>query len=128
MRTFRRDTPRATPLVRLPPRPKGGAVKGQPLVGPVRILKAAEPFELPVGKVVVFGRDASCDFVLDDPLASRHHVQIVVSKDNVVLEDLKSTNGVYVNCIRVQRSVRLCAGDRVLLGTTELSVFAAESP
>jgi pSer/pThr/pTyr-binding forkhead associated (FHA) protein len=42
----------------------------------------------------------------------------------VVLEDLGSTNGVYLNGVRVNKRDRLHAGDRIVIGTTELSVFS----
>ena len=35
--------------------------------------------------------------MLNEPIASRHHLQIVASRDHVVLEDFKSTNGVYLS-------------------------------
>jgi pSer/pThr/pTyr-binding forkhead associated (FHA) protein len=125
--TFRRQTPNATPLARLPPRPSARLPTAPPLAGAILILAATGEYHLAAGEAVVLGRDAGCDFVLDDPLASRHHLQIITSEDHVVLEDLMSTNGVYVNSIRVQRSARLRAGDRILLGTTELSVFSDHS-
>jgi pSer/pThr/pTyr-binding forkhead associated (FHA) protein len=68
------------------------------------------------------GRDPSCDVVLEDPLISRRHAKLVLSLGEVTIED-SSTNGVYVNDVRVERNARLYTGDRILLGTTELSAF-----
>src|SRR5262245_1046046 len=50
----------------------------------------------------VFGRSTSCEIVLDDPLVSRRHAMITVSTNEVVLEDLGSVNGVYVNGAKVE--------------------------
>jgi pSer/pThr/pTyr-binding forkhead associated (FHA) protein len=72
----------------------------------------------------VLGRDEGCDIALEDPLTSRRHARIVALESGVVLEDLGSTNGVYLNGIRVNKRDRLHAGDRIVIGTTELSVFS----
>jgi pSer/pThr/pTyr-binding forkhead associated (FHA) protein len=71
---------------------------------------------------IVFGRDPSCDVVLEDLLVSRRHATLVTGPDEVIIED-SSTNGVYVNDVRVEGSVRLHSGDRILVGTTEFSAF-----
>jgi predicted component of type VI protein secretion system len=67
--------------------------------------------------------------VLDDPLVSRFHARITVGPDGqVVLEDLQSANGVFINGLRLSRpSLALGDGDRFLIGTTEFSVFSLRS-
>jgi pSer/pThr/pTyr-binding forkhead associated (FHA) protein len=60
---------------------------------------------------------------LEDNLVSRMHARISVQHGSVFVEDLHSTNGVYVNGIRVGHSTVLREGDRILIGTTELSLF-----
>jgi pSer/pThr/pTyr-binding forkhead associated (FHA) protein len=70
----------------------------------------------------VVGRDPSCHLVLEDPLVSRRHAKLAISLGEVTIED-SSTNGVYVNDVRVEGKARLYTGDRILLGTTELSAF-----
>jgi pSer/pThr/pTyr-binding forkhead associated (FHA) protein len=72
----------------------------------------------------VLGRDEACDIALEDPLMSGRHARIVALESGVVLEDLGSTNGVYLNGMRVNKRDRLHAGDRIVIGTTELSVFS----
>jgi hypothetical protein len=88
-----------------------------------------EEHELIAGSLSV-GRNPSADISLDDPLISRSHARIVVLGDgSVAVEDLHSTNGVYVNGVRLGRnSQRLREGDRLLIGTCELSVFGARHP
>jgi pSer/pThr/pTyr-binding forkhead associated (FHA) protein len=73
------------------------------------------------------GRNPNADITLDGPLVSRTHARILVLGDgSVAVEDLHSTNGVYVNGVRLGRnSQRLREGDRLLIGTYELSVFGA---
>ncbi len=63
--------------------------------------------------------------MIDDGLVSRMHARISVRDDSVVVEDLHSTNGVYVNGARITHSALLHEGDRLLLGTTEISLFEA---
>ena len=79
-------------------------------------------------RLVWIGRDSSCDVVINDPLVSREHARLSIDADKVVIEDCRSANGVYVNNIRIFEPYRLCDGDRLLLGTTELSLSAAELP
>jgi pSer/pThr/pTyr-binding forkhead associated (FHA) protein len=70
---------------------------------------------------LLIGRAAECDLVLDDPLVSRIHARVVVNTDGVMLEDVHSTNGVYLNGDRLVAAAALNVGDRALVGTQELS-------
>ena len=74
----------------------------------------------------ILGRDPTCAVLVEDPLVSRRHARIRISEAEAVVEDLRSTNGVYVNNVRIFDAHRLCEGDRLLLGTTELCVFSVE--
>ena len=70
-------------------------------------------------------RNASCQLSLDDPLVSRRHAIFEVSGPNVSLEDLASRNGVIVNGHRIEGKVMLSVGDRILIGSQELTLLAA---
>ena len=66
------------------------------------------------------------DFILDAPLVSRVHCRLTASHaGELEVEDLKSTNGTFVNGERVERSA-LKAGDRVRIGRVELTVRVGE--
>jgi len=80
--------------------------------------------ELNEGQFVV-GRHASCQLSLDDPLVSRRHAILEVSRDRVSVEDLESRNGVLVNGVRVRGKVVVNAGDVLLIGSQELTLHAA---
>jgi len=83
--------------------------------------------ELAEGEFVV-GRNASCQLSLDDPLVSRRHARLLVGPTAVTIEDLQSRNGVLVNGQRISERLSLEVGDRVLIGTQELTLLAvAES-
>ena len=78
--------------------------------------------------VTVIGRDASADLVIDDPGVSRRHVEVRITHDGphqqVLLRDLGSTNGTYLNGDQVGTE-QLTEGDRVTIGSTTL-IFHAE--
>jgi hypothetical protein len=69
--------------------------------------------------LVILGRGTDCDLRLVDPGVSRHHAEIRVEDGEVVLVDLGSTNGTFVNGQPVRR-VPLSDGTRVTLGRTTL--------
>jgi pSer/pThr/pTyr-binding forkhead associated (FHA) protein len=75
--------------------------------------------------VSTIGRDESCTVVVDDPGASRRHAEIRITHDGphlqVILRDLSSTNGTYLNGEQVG-SEELRAGDRITVGRTHLTV------
>ncbi len=73
------------------------------------------------GTVRTVGRGPRTDFVVDAALVSRVHCQLSASPDGLVVEDLKSTNGTFINDQRARRS-SLDAGDRLRLGRLEFSV------
>jgi hypothetical protein len=115
-------TPRGTPAVSTPPRPSGVQPKRLRSEAPTWLLTPCGAIDLRHRDQIIVGRDPSCDVVLEDPLISRRHAKLVLSLGEVTIED-SSTNGVYVNDVRVERNARLYTGDRILLGTTELSAF-----
>jgi Protein of unknown function (DUF3662)/FHA domain len=69
--------------------------------------------------LVILGRGTDCDLRLVDPGVSRHHAEIRVEDGDVVLVDLGSPNGTFVNGQPVRR-VPLTDGTRVTLGRTTL--------
>jgi len=100
-------------------------VQRPPLLrSPVSIITPVSEVELREGSLLV-GRLPECDVMIDDGLVSRMHARISVRDDSVVVEDLHSTNGVYVNGARITHSALLREGDRLLIGTTEISLFEA---
>jgi pSer/pThr/pTyr-binding forkhead associated (FHA) protein len=76
---------------------------------------------LPAG-VSVVGRGAGAHIVLGDDLVSRRHAEFRVEGARVVLADLGSANGVYVNSRRIQDEAALKDGDVVTIGRTQLRV------
>jgi pSer/pThr/pTyr-binding forkhead associated (FHA) protein len=128
IRGVRSYTPVATPLVRgRPQRKERPAVGKRPeVVAPVTLLSPVGRFELGTGSLLL-GRLPECDVTLTDALASRMHARLSVQDTYVIIEDLHSTNGVYVNEQRVVRGTVLRHGDRILIGATEMSLLESRS-
>jgi DNA-binding NtrC family response regulator len=70
---------------------------------------------------VTIGRDEDNDLPVNDTKLSRRHCRVVRSPDGIVLEDLESSNGTFVNGVRIRRQV-LSAGDSILIGITSLTI------
>jgi hypothetical protein len=77
--------------------------------------------ELTPGRFII-GRTPDNDLQIDSKYISRHHAQIITSIHTSVLEDLNSTNGIYVRAKRVRRRM-LNDGDVVQIGQHEIMYF-----
>ena len=80
-------------------------------------------FRMTPGRVRTLGRGPRADFVLDAALVSRAHCRLVVTDDELVVENLCSTNGTFVNDRQIERST-LKVGDRLRAGRVELQILA----
>ncbi len=69
---------------------------------------------------VTIGRSRGCGVVLRDPSVSRGHALMSVQAGRVTLQDLRSSNGSYVNGARLDGETPLAEGDRVVIGETAL--------
>jgi hypothetical protein len=78
------------------------------------------------GRPMTIGRAPDNSLVLRDGRASRHHARIDARRGTLVLSDLGSTNGSWVNDRRVE-SMALGEGDRIRIGATTLLVEAIET-
>ncbi|ODS52565.1 MAG: hypothetical protein ABS36_16060 [Acidobacteria bacterium SCN 69-37] len=77
---------------------------------------------LPPGSIRTLGRTARADFILEAALVSRLHCRLTAdAADQLVVEDLRSTNGTMVNGERVERQL-LKPGDRVTVGRVDFDV------
>ena len=54
---------------------------------------------------ILIGRSVLCDIALDDEFVSQHHAAVVRINDSVVILDLNSRNGTFVNSKRIQKQV-----------------------
>jgi pSer/pThr/pTyr-binding forkhead associated (FHA) protein len=79
-----------------------------------------------VGNALVVGRDADCDFILDRDLVSRHHARFIETDEGLVVEDLGSRNGVFVNERRIREPTLLGHGDVVSIGLEAFEIINNE--
>jgi predicted RecA/RadA family phage recombinase len=70
---------------------------------------------------IIIGRVAGCDVVISDPEVSRRHASITWERGQPILRDLGSTNGTFVNGVRLTGSQALSDGDTIGLGKVQLS-------
>ncbi len=82
----------------------------------VRILSGAQAgqiFDLKLGKNI-FGRSANCDVKILSVGISKEHCEIHIYKDKAMIVDLKSSNGTFVNGVKIQHSI-IKLGDKFSL-------------
>ena len=77
------------------------------------------PFEL--------GRTREAEIFLRDPEVSRRHARFEAQNGVVFLEDLKSSNGTFLNGRRLAEPLEIRTGDEIDVGTTRLVVALVRS-
>jgi len=93
--------------------PIGKALELEVIEGPRKGLK----YIFPKGNIVL-GRTSEADLFIDDDKISRKHAMIeAFARDQVFISDLASTNGTFINGMRV-RSLKLKNGDEIRIGRT----------
>src|SRR5207248_3098455 len=75
---------------------------------------------------IVIGRSSDLDMVLVEDMVSRKHAKISTQSGQIVIMDLGSTNGTFVNGEKIKKT-RLKEGDRILIGTSILKVIASDA-
>jgi FHA domain-containing protein len=103
-------------LLHQPAAPKLGrlVVAGSPALaeGEVFVLEAS---------AISIGRAANNEIAInEDEYASTRHARFEPRRDGVYVEDVGSTNGTYVNGVRLMREQRLAPGDLIRIGATDL--------
>jgi pSer/pThr/pTyr-binding forkhead associated (FHA) protein len=79
-----------------------------------------------LGRKTTIGRTPDNDLQIDASFISRHHAVLLVHGSQTIVEDLNSTNGVFVNAHRVSRET-LNDGDLVMIGKARFR-FAIRPP
>jgi adenylate cyclase len=81
-----------------------------------------EPIPLHVGDTLRVGRVASNEIILVDSLVSRFHAVFNATKSGIVVSDLSSLNGTFLNGRRISTPVNLRPGDVIAIGATRITV------
>jgi hypothetical protein len=82
-------------------------------------LRGGAAYDLSDGAVL--GRGDGADIRLEDTFASTSHARLVPQGDVIVLEDMGSTNGTYLNGEPLLGPQPLHAGDRIRIGDSEFT-------
>ena len=78
----------------------------------LRSLKTGEEF--PLQQEMLVGREVECQITLDSGHISRYHAKLTLAPDGgVVVEDLRSTNGTFINGRRISAPQTLALGDEI---------------
>jgi hypothetical protein len=101
--------------------PNGGIDGGDPRLVVDRAPGHTSGMEYEVGEGAVLGRGDQAEIRLEDPFASSRHARLVRQGGVVVLEDLGSTNGTYLNEELLSGPQPLHPGDRVRIGDSEFT-------
>jgi pSer/pThr/pTyr-binding forkhead associated (FHA) protein len=107
---------------------QASALLAQPVAKELGQLIVVKSPTLDAGEVVTLdlhslrvGRAHDNDLSIEgDEFASSHHARFEPRRDGVYVEDVGSTNGTFVNGIRLTRERRLAPGDVVRIGETDL--------
>jgi hypothetical protein len=129
-RSALRDLRRGVAATELPPDATGmhaassglapeGAEDRDPRLRVERAMGMQSGAEYDVGDGALLGRGTSADIRLEDPFASSRHARIVRQGDVLVIEDLDSTNGTYLNGEQLGGPQPLHPGDRIRIGDNE---------
>jgi FHA domain len=82
-------------------------------------LRAGSAYDLSEGALL--GRGDAADIQLEDTFASSQHARLVPQGDVIVLEDLGSTNGTYLNGEPLRGPQPLHVGDSIRIGDSEFT-------
>lgn len=98
----------------------------------IEVLSAGDNLNLEQGSILLLtgtismGRREGNTIKLDDRFASGNHAKVKVENGKVIIEDLDSTNGVFVNEERIQRYCELVADDKIKIGSAIFKVIRAD--
>ncbi len=88
---------------------------------------SGDEFALLKGTSYVVGRNPDCDLVLTEGYPSRQHARILVNEESVILEDLGSTNGTFVNKRQIDGPVQVKPGDVIKFDSVGFHLVMPES-
>ena len=101
-----------------PPSRKGKRQRGEPRVFMISQGSQAGISASLADGVIMIGRSADCQLILDDDYVSTRHARVVTTPNGIYVEDLGSTNGTYVNGQRITAPTTITLIDSVRIGKT----------
>src|SRR5204862_7603009 len=121
----RRDRRKAAAASAPPPAP--APPRGRRTRGNATELVAVEPAAMsgrrfPLGDEITVGRAAGCQVTVEDNYVSQLHARVFNRDGQLFVEDLGSTNGTYLNRVKVSGPMVMKKSDRLQVGNTVLEV------
>jgi hypothetical protein len=101
------------------PVPRGGLEGADPRLIVERAPGHVAGMEYEIGEGAILGRGDEAEIRLEDPFASSSHARVIRQGGIVVIEDMGSTNGTYLNEELLGGPQPLHPGDRVRIGDSE---------
>jgi pSer/pThr/pTyr-binding forkhead associated (FHA) protein len=114
---------------------KGGGRRKQPSAKKnygIEVLSVGENSSLEEGSIlllrgiITIGRKEGNTIKLTDQYASGNHAKIVVKNNEIIIEDLDSTNGVFINDEKVEGYDKIMANDKIRIGSAIFKVIRAD--
>lgn len=65
---------------------------------------------------VLIGRGEDCDYIVNEEVVSAHHARLIFRSSQWWIEDLRSTNGTYINDERLDTPTVIIKGDELRIG------------
>lgn len=78
---------------------------------------------VPIRGITTLGRKAENTIILTEPFVSGNHAKLYIKNNSLYIEDLNSTNGVYVNNDKINEKFKLIAGDEIKIGSAIFRVL-----
>jgi len=92
------------------------------------VLRSDQQDDIAVQGTLYVGRDSGCQIYIPNQRISRKHAKISVTSTNILLEDLNSTNGTFVNGQRVDRPTAIKLGDQLKFNELEYRIESDFDP
>jgi pSer/pThr/pTyr-binding forkhead associated (FHA) protein len=77
-------------------------------------------------KEIIIGRDPGCDIQIENIAVSREHARIVKGPNDYLIEDLNSSNGVFINGRKINKKF-LKTGEEIVIGKHTLQIVMEEA-
>lgn len=78
---------------------------------------------VPIRGVTTLGRKPENTIILTEPFVSGNHARLYIKNNSLYVEDLNSTNGVYVNNDKINEKFKLIADDEIKIGSAIFKVL-----
>lgn len=114
---------------------KGGGKRKQPRAKKnygLEVLSIGENQGLEEGTIlllrneITIGRKEGNTIKLSDKYASGNHAKISIKNNEIIIEDLGSTNGIFINDEKVDKYAKLRANDQIRIGSAIFKVIRSE--